>query len=72
MQYEFDHSFPYPNSSGLYLTGDERGTLNDLSDHGDLITWRIFYGNSYLDATPQWYFLVRFSEDGTLYQDYNK
>jgi len=71
IQYGFHDSFPYPNTV-CYLTGNQRLTLNDLAAHGDLITWRIFHGDGYLDATPQCYFLIRFSEDGTKYQDYDK
>jgi len=69
IQYEFQNKFPFPNTI-YYLTGDQRGTLNDVAAHGDLITFRFFCYDDYLNATPQWYFLVRFNEDGTAYQDY--
>jgi len=75
MQYEFHDSFPYPNSSGFYLTGAQRGTLRDVAARGDLITYRIFIGDYFLEdnsySSLSWWFLLRFNEDGTAYQDYN-
>lgn len=76
MQYSFHDSFPYSNSSGFYLTGDMRSTLNVLASKGDLITYRIFYldGSMYEDsgyASSSWWFLVRFNDDGTAYRDYD-
>jgi hypothetical protein len=74
MQYEFHDSFPYPNSSDFYLLVNERFTLNKLAAHGDLITYRLFKsGTIYEDGyNNSWWFLVRFNEDGTKYQDYDK
>jgi hypothetical protein len=76
LQYEFHNTFPYTNSPGFYLLGIERFTLNVLATYGDFITYRIFIGDNLFEddsyASPLWWFLVRFSEGGTAYQDYDE
>jgi len=72
MSYEFHSSYPFQSG----FTSDERGTLSEIAAHGDYITYRLYDtdGNKYGEEGTMYdivrRFLVRFNDDGSIYQDY--